>query len=178
MKILVLMALALGSVTANAHEITPLKKAASPILEKFRTYTEKLCKQEYTACNSYQVKRISPVKDGETAAQTYYRVLKYSLHRDFPITGDDGGYSFDIYTKGVTQSQIDKSLSYVSYFESLDSNSSKTISTFIKAATNAGLIVYIGNGAGNNTSADILTLVDPVNHQLVYLIASNFGSDN
>lgn len=131
--------------------------------------------------STYSIKKISPPqKPNETLPEMYLRILKFALHRDYPITGDDGGYWFDIIQSG---DKVKKSLPNFLWKNDGDDNAEldallKGFTPKLEQTVNEKIIAYMGGGSGNNTSAAILALVDIENNEFFYIMDSNFGSDN
>lgn len=129
----------------------------------------------------YKVTEITPAaKPGESMDQTMLRVLKSILHRDYPITGDDGGYSFDVLngkSADFVLKDVDQNFG-LRDLEEGDLASKALATTLALAGKDSSLVVLSGSGSGNNTSAAIVAVLDLKNRELFYLMSSNFGSDN
>ena len=175
---MICLALGLGLASlACAHDLSALSHAANPALESFLRYANTHSKASSRATTAYQIDKISPKKAGEKIDATIERVVSFSLHRDYPITGDDGGYSFSYLTKSSSAGEVDNALDDLS--DIFDGSSEATqLRHLVNSALKANLLVLVGTGSGNNTEAQILVIADRANLQFVTFIDSNFGSDD
>jgi hypothetical protein len=167
------------SVAAQAHKLKRTTKPSDEIVKQLSEKGATLAKEDGFASNTYKVIAITPLKaknSNETATDKILRVIKSTLHKDYPITGDDGGY-----TLSVMQSpdQVEKAMR--DFDDSNYDETSKVLPSILQLAKNAvakKLFVVVGTGSGNNTMANILAVYSPNSQELTYLIESNFGSDN
>ncbi len=175
----IISSLLLVSQVTFAHDIVSVKLPKNSVLKEFKTLAQKV-KNQWIVVRAYHVNEVSPVVKGESKVDALLRVVKYSLHRDYPITGDDGGYTFDILTKESSNREIEKSFDYLSWLSNLEGKdlNFEGVKSFVHQAVKSHLIVFVGSGGGNNTGADIVVLVDAKNMEFVYLMESNFGSDS
>jgi len=117
----------------------------------------------------------------ETDLQMYTRIVKNALHKDYPITGDDGGYNLVVMK---TVEEIKKDIPYpFTAEEDGPAKEAKALLEALEKAEKENLPVLIGTGSGNNTMADIVIVIDPnkkdkTQFDFAYLISSNFGSDD
>jgi hypothetical protein len=159
---------ALGTQTVDINTMT--HPAAQAFLDLANTFHQD--NTDYTAVASYKVTSIKPSATKETVTEKGERVLKSLLHRDYPITGDDGGYS--LYT--IDSAHVDIFLKFEREYQGAEEF--EGLSEKLIAAAQAGLIVYYGSGAGNNTYANIWATLDTKTGEIVYFMSSNFGSDD
>ena len=172
----------MGTVSATASrskyrlkEVEELTHPAAAAFYKMAyDITEEL--DEHQAFKGYQITGDAK-RPNESVKARYERVLRRAMHHDFPITGNDGGYSLKTFAKPVSKSEVSKALSKLTFGLDPDVHNAKVKKAVMKAL-DAGLIVIAGKGQGNNTLADIVAVADPKNQQFAYLISSNFGSDS
>ncbi|MGZ3723760.1 MAG: hypothetical protein ACXVA9_12545 [Bdellovibrionales bacterium] len=129
-----------------------------------------------TVYKAYSVTEIKPPQGKkESDADLYIRIAKAVMHRDFPITGDDGGYDVKLISK---KSEL-KNLGDI-FTQDTDGMADpvKELQTQLQAAIDSGLLVYSATGSGNNTMASVLIVAYPATGELFYVMDSNFGSDN
>ena len=176
-KTSLLLALLVLATQAHAHTLGKLAKATNPALQSFSAYSQSLIAKNQVVAGAFKVIQVSPTKLGETPKDTYARVLKNTLHRKWPITGDEGGYSLNAYTHMISDQQLNKEFTYLSWISDRDGAKAK-LTGMIHKALAAGLIVYIGGGSGNNTGAEIIAIADTTSREMAFLMESNFGSDN
>ena len=177
--------------TTSAHELKKINRARNQSMEEARVVARDVAQalnRQYedmggpagTVYSAYRVKKFAPKqKKDETTKQLYLRVLKSALHKDYPITGDDGGYDFQIIP---ASEEVDSHLpEFLADYPEPDDNIGRGISDLIGALNDAlenGLLVLIGSGSGNNTMAEIVAVCDPRNKEFFYIMDSNFGSDD
>lgn len=161
---------------AGAHSLVSISSPKNTSLKKFAARVQKINHSDLanTAAASYQVRAISPArKPGESVGALYQRILKYSLHRDHPITGDEQGYGFrEIKNQDELEAEIARLANLYS------GRHLAVLKEVLTSALNTQLLVLVGLGSGNNTVADIIAVVDVKNKQFSYFLYSNFGSDN
>ncbi len=177
-KILLTLSLSVFPILAFGHELSALKRPTHTALNDFGLFAKSLKKVHGIVVDSFTIEKIAPLRKNETKSASIERVIKYFLHKNYPITGDDGGYSFSFYTKGTTARDIEKAAMNVSWLFDVEEIDSAKLKTLLLKATEKGLYVYIGNGGGNNTHADIVVVADPATMEFVSLLSSNFGSDD
>lgn len=182
-----------GAISASplfAHKLEKLKKPSTDELRDFRTLADDISAADAKESKklklvnsvrtvSHRISEISPKKKNEKPAVTMRRVLGYALHKTWPITGDDGGYSFIVLTKDSDEGTVEEALNEACYY--YDENrldGSKQLRSTLTGALKKGLLVFVGAGSGNNTIASIIAVADPENNEFVILIQSNFGSDS
>ncbi|HLD74296.1 MAG TPA: hypothetical protein VJB34_05290 [Bdellovibrionota bacterium] len=179
------------ALTTSAHELKRINRARNQSMEAARVAARDVAQamnRRYedgntgggTVFNSYRVKKFAPKqKKNETTAQLYLRVLKSALHKDYPITGDEGGYDFQVIS---ASEEVDSHLpEFLADYPEPDDNIGRGISDLIGALNDAlenGLLVLIGSGSGNNTMAEIVAVCDQRNKEFFYIMDSNFGSDD
>jgi len=185
---LLLAAIALQT-PAHAHSFKPIKKATAPQTEKIRAAIAE-ASASLTArigdfgggapYEAYKVTKISPARgDEETDVEVFQRIIEASLHRDYPITGDEDGYSLARYTdpKDFERAVPDGFSDHADDDEAMEK--CVAMVKLLKASLkNKNLFVYMGTGSGNNTFADIIAVYDKKNNEFIYFVRSNFGSDN
>ena len=189
---MILSAVVFGfTLTTQAHEFREISRARNKSMEKARVDARDLAQamnRQYedmggpagTVFSAYRVKKFAPKqKKDETTEQLYTRVLKAALHRDYPITGDDGGYSFRVIN---ASEEVDSYLpEFLASYPEPDDDIGRQIGDFtntLDEAVGNGLLVLIGSGSGNNTAAEIIAVCDPKNKEFFYIMDSNFGSDD
>lgn len=153
-----------------------IKAASSPAMNRFMGAAAQIdgANPRFTGTNAYRVVG-NATRAGESQPDRYLRLIKRSLHHDWPITGNDGGYSLGYLTKSSTARDIDRVLGSTLFIDSDADN--KVVTDAILAALKSGLKVAIGTGSGNNTYAYIVAVVDPRKREFTCLVNSNFGSD-
>jgi len=104
--------------------------------------------------------------------------LKFALHRDYPITGDDGGYGFSRISDEKEFKKVTFNMDWLFRTEVLEIQYDNLKAALLEAAKKDNLVVLIGGGSGNNTMAEIVAVLDTKNNEIVYLMNSNFGSDD
>ncbi|MDD2716873.1 MAG: hypothetical protein PHW04_13350 [Candidatus Wallbacteria bacterium] len=170
------MVIALGfCLSLSAHTLKPIGRATDATMNKFIDYAKPLC-NDWFVMSAYKIEKVSPVNAGESKEQTMERVIRYALHRDYPITGDDGGYSFKLVKGQITAKDLVKLMGTL-YIDVEQYQADQASAILAEAASN-GLWVYIGTGSGNNTMAYIVAIADPKTDEIIYTMNSNFGSDN
>lgn len=161
--------------------ISPIESASDSALEAFRKLAETVVSADNTGIvtTAYKIKGDGNKRSGETKLDMIERLVKYSLHRDFPITGDDGGYSFDRLPKNMTAKDLETKAKDMTYLltDEASPDAPQLKALLLKASKN-GLVVLAGSGSGNNTFADIIVAADPNRLEFVVLMTSNFGSDS
>jgi hypothetical protein len=178
MKFLALIVASLVSVSAHAHRFERIEEMsnsqAQAVLKASDAINAK--KPRFTASVAYKVTQIKPAqKAGESESHFYVRILKSALHRDYPITGDDGGYDFGQLSAANARRTIEDDIR--DYYIA-DDLSDELIVALDQAAQDDSLIVVTGSGSGNNTFAYIAAVIDPARNEIVVFISSNFGSDS
>jgi hypothetical protein len=170
--VLVLSTILLAS-NAFAHTLKTVGSLTNRSANQALSVAEDINKknEKTTAVNSYKVTGLE-IKEGEDKDDAYIRVLKSALHRDYPITGDDGGYDISALGARATSKEIAAALGDSPFSESAE------LVTAIHGALASGLLVVAGTGSGNNTMATIVGIIDEKKGELLYLIDSNFGSDD
>ncbi len=179
------------ALTTSAHELKKINRARNQSMEAARVVARDVAQalnRQYediggpagTVYSAYRVKKFAPKqKKDETTEQLYLRVLKSALHKDYPITGDDGGYSFRVIH---ASEEIDSHLpEFLADYPEPDDDTGRIISDLVSALNNAlenGLLVLVGSGSGNNTTAEIIAVCDPKNKEFFYIMDSNFGGDS
>ena len=179
------------ALTTQAHELKKISRARNQSMEAARVVARDVAQalnRQYediggpagTVYNAYRIKKFAPKqKRDETTEQLYLRVLKSALHKDYPITGDDGGYDFQLIS---ASEEVDSHLpEFLADYPEPDDDIGRGISDLISALNNAlenGLLVLIGSGSGNNTTAEIVAVCDPKNKEFFYIMDSNFGGDS
>jgi hypothetical protein len=192
MKKLMIAILTILTVNSFAHTTQDLNVATNSVVEASRSLGESVASEldkRYdhigggTVFRAYKITKLSPGrKANESDADFAVRVVKSLLHRDYPITGDDGGYDF---TKLAPKSEAEMKVYFDRNLEWLENSSDtapKALPEFIKSLASVtkqvGVVVLDGNGSGNNTMASILAVVDLNRNELFYIMDSNFGSDD
>ncbi|MEK6704213.1 MAG: hypothetical protein AABZ06_00325 [Bdellovibrionota bacterium] len=179
MKKLILTGVASLIIATNtfAHTLKSIKEPTNPALNPLDTIASKLSKENFFAANTYKVVKFKPEqKPYESLEDLYIRVLKSTLHRDFPITGDEDGYDLGVLDKNCSLKQVKADIAE-GISHNLDLDDYNKLTNAMMVALQAGMIIITGSGSGNNTYAYIVAAVDTKNQELVYLISSNFGSD-
>lgn len=172
-KSLAVIATLILGVAAQAHQVQALRALQSPALQSVYSLAQNLEKQNTSiVTKAYQVQVVTPVNDSETQEETVARILKSVLHHDYPITGDDGGYSL----VAADQSSLEAQSTSIAQRELAQGN--PLLLAGLRQAVQQGALLIYGGGSGNNTSADIAALFDPSTQELVYIMSSNFGSDD
>lgn len=177
-KILLALGVFALSAVASAHTLQSIAKMTNPQAQAVLDLADSIEKADsrFTAVASYKIVQIKPVrKTNEDDVDVYIRVLKYSLHRDYPITGNDGGYGIGPLDTNMNSYKWGDTLQY---FSRDDEAMSAQLQKALTVAAQSGLIVLSGDGSGNNTMASIIAVVDPLNNEMMYLMNSNFGSDD
>ena len=129
--------------TTSAHELKKINRARNQSMEAARVAARAVAQamnRRYedgntgggTVFNSYRVKKFAPKqKKNETTAQLYLRVLKSALHKDYPITGDEGGYDFQVIS---ASEEVDSHLpEFLADYPEPDDNIGRGISDLIGA---------------------------------------------
>ena len=130
---------------------------------------------QYTGTGAYSITKKSPLK-GRTEAERRRDTCKETLHRYSGAMLDEG---IDLRSVFKNEEGVKFALSYLTDFEQNDERPWPGLQKALSAATSdKTLEVYAGTGGGNNTMAAMLCVYDTENDQVVYLILSNFGSDN
>ncbi len=130
-----------------------------------------------TVLANYKVAKMV-LKSGETRGAALVRNLKRALHHDYPITGDEGGYSFD---RLVNKSRGEILKNFATEFtdnEDAGEELEKLTIILEKASHNPNYMVLSGEGSGNNTFAAIIAVINMKTSEISYIMYSNFGSDN
>ena len=177
-KLILSLFVFLSAAAASAHTLQSVKNVSNAAQAEFLKTAEGIHAEndKFTAVASYKIKAIQPAaKAGESVEDVYIRVLKFALHRDYPITGDDGGYSFSSLDANSSTQDIAKQLGD---WVDTESDAGKNLVPSIQQSLQQGLLVLVGGGSGNNTSADIVAVVNTKTQEMVYLVFSNFGSDD
>jgi len=135
-----------------------------------------------TVLNAYKITKTSPARKGnETDVDFSKRIVKSLLHRDYPITGDDGGYSFNN-IKFQTEIEAEKYIRKSMYWLNDSEEAAPFLKSFVKGLVNiskeSNVVVLEGDGSGNNTIAYIFAVLDLSNNEIFYVVDSNFGSDS
>ena len=161
---------------ARAHVTQPIQELSDPAANQFLSAAKFVdtSDPEGTARAAYQIQKFSPARaGGEGNGAFAIRLLKALLHRDYPITGDEGGYSLSLISGSNAEKQIQSAVNM-----EFEDDAEQVVVAALKAAVQAKLVVIAGSGNGNNTSAVIFAVVDPKTNELAYLIRSNFGRDD
>lgn len=188
--LLSILALAL-SLNSFAHTTQALTKATNSKVEALKIVSSNMSEamdKRYenigggTVFNAYKITKLSPTrKAGEAEGAFAERLVKSILHRDYPITGDDGGYSFDQIKFGSeveAKKYLNNSMEWISGADEAEAFLADFIKGILKLSQDSSVIVLNGNGSGNNTMASIFAVVDLKNNELFYIVDSNFGSDD
>jgi hypothetical protein len=177
------MALAFG-LSAQAHQLqnikTPTDPVAAAVLTKGNAWAESM--KDGAVTESFKVTKLTPSakNPNESEEEALTRVLKYHLHRTYPITGDDGGYGF---TKMNGQTERNLRVKMDDWFvgngdEIMEAPIAELLNALLPASQSQDLVLLYGSGSGNNTAAYIIAVLDLKNKEITYLMVSNFGSDN
>lgn len=154
--------------------IMDLKKATNPDLESFRQVAQSMASDQWTVSTAYKAAP-DAAKPGETPAQTIERLAKFSLHRDYPITGDEDGYDLAVVSPNTPDAKLESTLDQ-DWIEQTGKGTQAMAA--LAQALKDGLLVLSGSGSGNNTMASIIVVADPASMEFVTLMNSNFGSDD
>lgn len=164
---------------AQAHELKTINAVTNAQAQAVLAASEALHAEDkkFTAVESFKIVKIAPArKEGESLEDLYGRILENSLHAEYPITGDEEGYSIGQVSGTGARREIEHDVR--DFYIQDKALEEAFISAVDAAAQNPNLIVLMGSGSGNNTSAYIIAVADPANNELVYFISSNFGSDS
>ncbi len=135
-----------------------------------------------TVFNAYKITKVNPLKKhNETDIDFSKRLIKSILHRDYPITGDDGGYSFSnikFNNESEAESYIRKSIYWLNDSEEAAPFMKNFVKNLVNVTKESGVVVLEGEGSGNNTIAYIFAVIDLKNNEIFYIVDSNFGSDS
>lgn len=181
-NLIAITALALSAVTAQAHTTRALPRPTNSALAQFKQTVEGLA-TEYVVTDSLKVTRVQPAqRPNETDEALFRRVLASTLHRDYPITGDDGGYGMSRMTTANPHSySVEQIVEFLSRDNSADDAYAfveHQLLSAVQGALDAGLIVLDGGGSGNNTFSYFVAVYDPATKEFAYIMYSNFGSES
>lgn len=188
MKKVLLGAMLVFSVMAQAHTSQLIQKLKNPRAQAaYMAASELLGYMNEGRSGSgggvvdaaYKITKINPEpKTGESDEAVMTRVLKAVLHRDYPITGDDGGYGFEK-VNAQNEKYVEHQLSESFYIMDEElAQKMALVQALVAAGEDENLVVLLGGGSGNNTSASIVAVLDLKNKELFYMMSSNFGSDD
>lgn len=180
------LAITLGfGFSAQAHRYEDVKTLTNPlaaeVLAKGNAWAKTI--KDGSVVEAFHISELTPSAKNphESEQEALIRVLKFHLHKNYPITGDDGGYGF-ARLSGKTEEDLKRKMDDWFYGggddESVDAAMSDLLKSFLPINRSQDLIMLQGSGSGNNTAAYILAVVDLKNHEIVYLMVSNFGSDD
>ncbi|HAZ13364.1 MAG: hypothetical protein A2X86_14925 [Bdellovibrionales bacterium GWA2_49_15] len=178
-KMILSFVLFLFVMATNATTLKPIKTVKDAKLALFDKVTVQICAgKEDIVSSNYKFFDLT-VRPNEQITDAYLRAVKLALHRDYPMTGDDGGYSLTILDASITVNQLNRMIPS-SFYEN-DSYPRKVLkklnTALIASAKNKNLRVFIGRGSGYNTSAEIIVVLDVKNKEFIYLLESNFGRE-
>ena len=177
-KMIVSLFVFLSAAAASAHNLQSVQSVSNPAQAEFLKVANAVNADntQFTAVAAYKIKEVKPArKAGESLEDMYIRVLKAALHRDYPITGDDGGYGFNVIKAGSSADEIARQMDD---WVDTESEVGAGLIPALQKSLQQGLVVLSGSGSGNNTMAVILAVVNPQTQEMVYLVYSNFGSDD
>lgn len=171
---------------ASAHTIQSAPNLASAALSRVKTPARALARRtpDTFVVRGYKIREVSPVKPDERFRDTFERILKFTLHRDYPITGDDGGYSLTSYQKkfplDLAHRIVSQETSSLDWLLNPDTPEglNEAVKNRVAEALHQGLVVTFGTGAGNNTHAETIAIADPATSEFLVILASNFGRDD
>lgn len=153
---------------ALAHEVIQTHQAKS----RYHNQLVQFDKVPSTVSRVYKIIKIDPKRSAhESEIQLYTRVVQSTLDKDYPTVGNSTGYSFAAFYK--TKKDLENTLNKYDVFIEINGNA-EHLTTTVANAVEAGLIVLVGEGKGYNTTAAIIAIIDPINHEFSYLMSGNF----
>ena len=171
MRILVSMLVVLSLATgAHASDFKPVKTLKNAKLQALSEAMDKF-EGRFVRSGAYTVTRKTDL-NGRTEKERRKAILKETLHRYSGASLDEG---IDIRTAASAAEAV-------STVNDAGQDDSQPWKPFEKAMGPAfadkSLEIYAGTGSGNNTMASMVCVYDKTNDQVVYIIFSNFGSDD